>query len=131
MVFAATIEDQIEDANGHQLAYRNLHTNAEIDNLVTEEKLVVPFGSIINKYRYFLKPLVLEIEFTHEMKMNYHYSPKRLSMDLYGTTEYWAALLELNNCKSVIDFNMDKVKVYDPDTILDMINEILILEEVI
>ena len=34
----------------------------------------------------------------------YKYKPKKLSLDLYDTTELWSVLLELNNMYSVIDF---------------------------
>lgn len=128
----ATIEEQILEGENNELSFRTLHTYANIENAVDEERLVVPFGSLLNKYRHFLKPLVTELPLNHTLYLKYRFSPKTLSLDLYDTTEYWASLMELNNCVSISDFDFEEsIKVYDPTQILDMVNEILILEEII
>lgn len=132
MTFPTTMEQQIAEGEARELSFRTLHTYAKINNLVDEDALVVPFGSLLNKYRHFLKPLVRDFPLPHLLYLRYRYSPKALSFDLYGTTEYWASLMELNNCISISEFDFEEsVKIYDPTKILDMVNEILILEEVI
>lgn len=128
--FPTTIEEQVEELTSEELNYRTIHSYLEINDLVNEESLLVPHVSLINKYRHFLTPYVGEMEFDDNTFNQIKYSPKMLSYILYGTTELWPCLLQLNNCKSVIDFNKKTVKVYNPDYIKDMINEILILEGV-
>lgn len=132
MAIPSTMEEQIEEGEQKELSFRTLHTFATIDDLVNEDELVVPFGSLLNKYRFFLKPLVTELPLNNDLYLRYRHAPKTLSLDLYDTTEYWASLLELNNCISIIDFDFEEsIKVYDPTSIMDMVNEILILEQVI
>lgn len=130
--FPASMEEQITNGESQELSFRTLHTYANVKNVVDEERLVVPFGSLLNKYRHFLKPLVRELPLNHTLYLKYRFSPKSLSLDLYDTTEYWASLMELNNCISISDFDFEEsIKVYDPTQILGMVNEILILEEII
>ena len=61
-------------------------------------------------------------------KENYRYSPKKLSYDLYGTTELWADLLKLNGCVSIAEFEPDFIRVYDPNTFKEYLNEIMIAD---
>nr|DAS58635.1 MAG TPA: hypothetical protein [Caudoviricetes sp.] len=128
--FPSTMEEQIEELTSEELNYRTIHNYVKIDDLVNEESLLVPHVSLINKYRHFLTPYVSEMELEGNTYQSIKYSPKLLSYILYGTTELWSCLLLLNNCKSVIDFDLKTVKIYNPDNIKDMINEILILEGV-
>ena len=56
------------------------------------------------------------------------YNPKRLSFDLYGTTELWALLLDINELVSVAQFNLQTLKVFS-GSILDKLQRILNLEQ--
>ena len=75
--------------------------------------------------------MIVTAELTPEEISLYKFKPKKLSYDLYGTTEIWCALLELNNVYSIIDFTMEKPKVFDPKEFIPLMNEILILENII
>lgn len=131
MDFPATIEEQVEDMQGQELGYPQIHNYCTIDNLVSEETLLVPYSSLINKYRHFLTPYVGNFEVPADLRRAFRYAPKALSYYIYRTTEMWSVLLDLNNCKSTMDFDKEVYKVYDPYNITSMINEILILEGVI
>ena len=61
----------------------------------------------------------------------YRFKPKKLSYDLYGTTELWDALLELNQMYSIIEFDREKYKVFDPREFKTALNEIMILKDVL
>ena len=50
---------------------------------------------------------------------------------LYGTTELWSALLELNGVSSIIDFTFETPKVFNPNTFLKKLNEVMIMEGII
>ena len=63
--------------------------------------------------------------------ISHRYRPKMLSYDLYGTTELWFLLLNLNGCKSIMEFTPKKIKFYDPDRLKSYINEILVLEGIL
>ena len=129
--YPTTMEEQIDDMTAQELSYSAIHSYCTIEDQVAESELNVPYASLINKYRHFLTSYVGEWELTPDIKRIFMYSPKAMSYHVYGTTELWSVLLDLNNCKSIMEFDLDKVKLYNPYTINTMINEILILEGVI
>lgn len=125
------IRDLINDGIDAEISYRNLHPPLIISNKKTDESIKVPYLSLTNKYRDFLEPFVIEVNLIPEEEILYKFKPKLLSLELYGTTELWASLLELNNMISIIEFRPKKIKVYDPDGFKAMINEILIMEGIL
>lgn len=129
MAFYSTISELIESIDDEEISYRNLHTNAYIKN--NDEVIKIPYKSIVSEYMPYLKETAIEADFTDDEKEMYRYKPKMLSNDLYDTTELWSALLELNNMVSITDFQTDKIKVFDPDELKELINEIMILEEIL
>ena len=130
-LFPAKMEEQIEYYKDLELNYEKLHTYACIHDVVGEQKITVPYSSILNKYRHYLESEIITIDLTDDEYHTYKQAPKALSLYLYDTTQYWANLLEINNCISAMDFDMKTVRVYNPSTIREMVNEILILEGVL
>lgn len=131
MALSITMQDLIEKAKLMEVSYRNLHNYVIIRDKVTEERIRAPFTSIINKYRDFLSDITYEVTLTDVEYMKYRYAPKTLSQDLYGTTEYWFIIMELNNCITVANFNSKTLKIYEPEGLNAIINEIMILENII
>lgn len=131
MAYYATIQDLINSVKGVEISYRNLHSSIMIRN--NNEVIKLPFSSVIKKYMDFLEPTAVECTFNEGEKKKYRFSPKKISAELYGTTEFWSAILELNNMVSIIDFDtMNKtVKVFEPKEFMSRLNEILILEGII
>ena len=123
--------EQIELNDEREISYRTLHSVAEIHDSNTGAIILVPYLSLMNKYRYLLEEITMTLVFDDELTAKYRYNPKMLSEDLYGTVDLWFELLRLNHLRSIIDFEAKKVKIYDPDRIKEFINEILILEGVI
>lgn len=119
--------DLISEGKSQELSYRTLHAKATIQTS-TKEQIQIPYMSLTNKYKDFLSEIVTEITLEGPEHRKYKCNPKGLSLYLYGTTEYWYSLLELNNMISIIDFNKNTIKVYDPTQIKSIINEIFILE---
>jgi hypothetical protein len=129
MAFYATIQELIESEDDKEISYRNLHRQAEIVN--NNKVIRIPYKSILRDYMPFFKSAIEELNFEELEFKKYQFKPKRLSYDLYGTTELWATLLELNNMFSIINFNKRKIKVYKPDEFKRLLNEVLILEQII
>lgn len=130
--FFSSIEEAVEDNELKEISYRQLHTVCAIDDVKTNTKLIVPYLSLTNKYRHYLEKIIIDTDELDDVTLTYfRFSPKKMSLFLYGTTDYWYALMELNHCKSIIDFDKTKYKVYDPDELPDIINEILIKEEIL
>lgn len=50
------------------------------------------------------------------------YKPKSLSLELYGTTELWLALLRVNEMKNVTEFHLPIIKIYNADGLMELIN---------
>lgn len=126
MQYYSTIQELIDSVNDMEISYRNLHTNVYIKN--KEDIIKIPYKSIIRDYLPFLKQSVVELPLTPNEVVLYRYKPKKLSLDLYGTTELWSALLEINHLYSTVDFNLEKVKVFEPKEFKKLLNEVLILE---
>lgn len=120
-----TMEEQIEDELEEMLGYRNLRKYVKVKDIQTKTLLVVPHTSITNEYRYFLQDHIVTIDLSDEEYLRYRKNPHALSADIYGTTQYWALILELNHCKSRINFDKRQIRVYNPDTFETVIEEIM------
>lgn len=132
MALPLTMQSLIDAYNRNEKSYRNLHEQAVIYLSKSNEYIRVPYGSITNKYRDFLAGASMVIELSDEQVNKYRYKPRLVAKDLYGTSELWYAILELNNMCSVIEFRDIKyLRVYHPSTFYKMINEIMIMENII
>lgn len=123
----ATISDYIESYRNLDTSYDKLYYQ-ELDTLGNGDKVILLGDSILTKYKKDLESLAVTKTFTSQEENRYFYNPQVLSYDLYGTTQYWHLLLELNNMYSAIEFNQNPILVYS-GRFPDMINAILALEE--
>lgn len=125
----STIIEQIEDIEDRDINYRTLHVGLNVYNDDKDSRnFKVPYLSILNKHSSILSKIILTKELTSKEYAKYAFRPKLFSDDMYGTTEFWDTILFLNNCKSVVDFRLQKVKYYDPDKFKAFIDEIFIVE---
>lgn len=132
MAYYASISDLIKSVEDMQLSYRKLHSYATIQSGENGEYIKIPFDSITKKYMDFLSKSAIPATFNDTEISTYRYKPKRLSLDLYGTTELWHALLELNNIYSVVEFTLEKqIMVFEPKTVKKLLNEVMILEDLV
>ena len=129
MAFYATIQELIDSVNDMEISYRNLHTNVYIKN--KDDIIKIPYKSIIREYLPYFKSSVVELKLGPEEAPKYKFKPKKLSYDLYGTTELWSALLELNQLYSIIEFDKEVYKVFEPKEFMKLLNEVLIIENVL
>lgn len=125
----STMTEQIEEMEDMEISYRTMHDNLMIVNNYHGKELVVPFSSIVRKYRHFLRPIIATLNLSPTDQRKYRFKPKSLSDDLYDTTEFWSELMVLNKAYSIAMFQPTKVKVYDPNRFKELLNEIMILEE--
>lgn len=130
MEIPSTMPEQISIIKELEISYRTLHHDAILRDNYSGRNIKIPFESITNKYRDYLKPAISSISLTYEDQLKYKYKPKLVSEDLYGTTEFWSDILILNNCFSVYAFKPKIIKVYNPNIFKTLLNEILILEGV-
>ena len=125
----STIIEQIEDIEDRDINYRTLHVGLNVYNDDKDSRnFKVPYLSILNKHSNILSKIIITRELTSKEYAKYAFRPKLFSDDMYSTTEFWDTVLFLNNCKSVVDFRLQKVKYYDPDRFKAFIDEIFIVE---
>jgi len=124
-----TIEEQVEDEGDYEFGFRELTSQLTINDEISGNSIVVPYISLINTYRYFLEDYIEEIELDEIQYETFRQNPQALSEALYGTIHFWHILLELNHCVSRIDFNLKKVKYYNTNKIISLINEIQLKNE--
>lgn len=92
------------------------------------ERFIVNFTSVIDRYYDILLDHTSIVKLTDEEYLRYRYKPKLLSEELYGTQELHSLLLRLNHITSVIQFDFTELRVFNTN-IIKLINEIMILEE--
>ena len=129
MAFYATIQELIDSVKDMEISYRNLHTNVYIKN--KDDTIKITYKSILKEYMPFLQSTVLNLQLTAPEVSLYRFKPKKLSYDLYGTTELWSALLEINRMYSIVEFNQEEYKVFDPKEFKTLLNEVMILENIL
>lgn len=131
MAIPATIKEDIRRGITSQKTHRVLNNSLCIQYTNSSESIRMPLNSIIAKYKDYFDKYIDEVELTEEEQLIYRYSPKKFSQDMYGTIEYWSIILYINECHSIMDFQPVKVKYVVPQSITDLINEILILEDLV
>lgn len=123
----STILEYIDSYRNSDISYDKLHYQ-EVNTFPTGENVIVVGDSILTKYKKDLESLAITKTFTTQEENRYFYNPQVLSYDLYGSTQYWHLLLDLNNMSSAIEFSQNPILVYN-GIFPDMINRILALEE--
>jgi len=122
-----TIEELVLYGNSLDISHNKLHLKASFSDS-SNNILIFNYSSLVEKYKYFLEKYTKNIEFSDIEYEKYKFKPKSLSVDLYGTTELWSAILRMNNVLSISQFSLKKIKLFTTN-ILSVLNEIMILEE--
>jgi len=122
-----TLQEFISERKDIDITSTKLHYK-EANSLTDGSVMVLPIESILNKYHKEMEDFVTTKTLTTQEARLYSYNPQLLSFDLYGTTELWFLLLDVNNLYSISQFTLNPVKVYDIG-IINLINSILNLEQ--
>ena len=129
-MYYSTIQELIDQVETKEISYRNLHTTFCIRQ--NNEVIQVPYKSMIREYMDLMADDAITVSLPADEVRMYKFKPKKLSYDLYGTVELWAGLLELNKMYSTMDLTCEKpFLVFNPETVKEKINEILIQEGVL
>lgn len=132
MTIPATIREDIDSNSNQELSHRNFNVGANLVYTQTGETIRIPMNHIVNKYKEYFDPYIVTVSLDEREERMYRYAPKRLSMDVYNTTEYWSILLYINECHSIIDFHPEgTVKLVQVNKITELLNEIMIAEELL
>lgn len=77
----------------------------------------VPFTDFFLKYNAELSDMLN----VYSLPQTLYYKPKAVSLETYGTTELWLAILRANNMKSVTEFCKPMIWMYEPASLIELI----------
>lgn len=103
-----TVEDFIALGISDEMTYSNFSVLAKC---IDESSILYAQDNVIYDYLEELKSSCVTIELTDEDAIRYRYNPKRLSYQIYGSTELYFIILALNGMCSFKDFNKKHIKV--------------------
>lgn len=106
-----TIPIQINEGKSLNISNERLHSHQVL--AIGNDKLVINFFSRLSDYLIPIKNSIIQITFTDDQYRRYKFRPKTLSDDLYGTIELATAIMSLNNCVSISEFDFARIKVFD------------------
>ena len=122
----STIRGYIDNYGTDEITQGSLYFH-QVLKTDTDEKMIVNIDSILLRYM----PEILTTKEKHTLTESeyrmYRFNPKKLSFDLYGTTELWSLILDINELKSATDFDTKTVWLL-PGYIVDRIERALNLE---
>lgn len=123
----STMEDFIREYNVEPIRLDVMFLRQVFWEKDMDHKLVVMESASTDKYLDELEQHKTSISLSTEEYYKYRYNPKKMSYDIYGTTELWFLIMTANELYSIIDFDLRVVKLYRTD-ILQKIDRILGLE---
>lgn len=113
------LDTYIEDGNKAIYSLRNFYQTILIKDTDNPDHIFrIPLTDFFITYRRELESIVQDYMVNDAI----FYQPKRLSMELYDTTEFWLALMRLNGMRNVTEFNQLFIKVYNPTELKQLIN---------
>lgn len=125
MCQTSTLSDYISQFSAEDIVFSKFFTKQYMDSL--DRKILVNFSNVVDKFNRELKATRQKVLLSDIEYNRYRFNPKRLSYDLYGTTELWFLILNANEAFSAIEFDTDTLYLYSPD-ILNKLGRILNIE---
>lgn len=123
-----TISEQIEVGTKTNINHRTMNSRVIIHDEKKNMNITSVFSPIYSKYKDYFDKITVEVPLTEKEQLRYRFAPKLVSLDVYNTVDYWALILYINECPSVIDFKPEKLKWVVKDKIEEFINELMILD---
>lgn len=109
----------IADGKKETLSLRNFYDTILVGDVDNPDHIFkIPIGDFFVNHRKELEPIVQYYSVPQSM----FYKPKTLSYELYGTTELWLALLRLNNMRNITEFHQPIIKIYNADSLKELID---------
>lgn len=112
------IDQYINDGMKSTISMKNLYDTILVGNENDEENIFrIPINDFFLKYKAELE----ESTYYYALPDTYFYKPKAVSLQAYGTTELWLAVLRANNMKNTSEFHMPIIKLYDANRLKELI----------
>ena len=101
--------------------YTGLLTSDRALLKVMDDSILNPYDGTLDKYR-------VTYTFTNEEFRKYRFNPWKVSLDAYGTTEYWFLPLHANELYSANEFDLKTLSMYNQD-VIPVVDEILAISK--
>lgn len=122
----STIRDYVESYAVDDMTHDKLYFQQVFEDK-SGKKMVVNERGLMLRYTAEFLSTKRKYTFTDLEYRRYRYNPKLLSFDLYGTTELWSLLLNLNELTSTTQFDLKTLYIFPP-YIVDRIQRMMNLE---
>ena len=103
------VDSFINDGKREYVSLRNLYDTMLVQD--DDNVFKIAINDFFLKYKLELEDA---LEF-YALPEGLFYKPKLLSLQKYGTTELWLALLRANNMKNITEFHLPIIRIYNPD----------------
>lgn len=124
-----TVEDFIElgkDIDDIQYSKFAILSKASSDVV---NPLIYPEHNVIYDYEEEFKKLSLNVEMTDSEFNKYRFKPKLLAYDLYGSTEFYFAILFTNGICNIKEFNRKNIKLIKKSDMISLLEAIYNAEQ--
>lgn len=113
------IDTFIQEGQRATISPKNLYeTLLTCDEDQRDHIIRIPIGDFFSRYKMQLSEIIQY----YNMSDAYFHKPKLLSLEIYGTTELWIALMRLNGYRNITEFRESMIQVYNPDALRELIN---------
>lgn len=111
------IDEAISDADKATVKMPNIYDSILVGSTKDDNIFRIPTTDFFLKYKRELEGCKVLYSISQEL----FYKPKLLSLQVYGTTELWLAILRANNMRNVIEFHYPVIQLYDPERLTQLI----------
>ena len=122
----STIREYVENFSTDEMTHDKFHFQQVFEDKYGK-KMLINDRSLFLRYMSEFISARKKYTFTDLEYMKYRFNPKRLSFDLYGTTELWSVILSLNELTSTTQFDLKTLYVFPP-YIVDRVQRMINLE---
>jgi len=113
------VDGYIRDGQQAVLGLKNFYDTLLVSDVDNRNHVFrIPIRDFFLKYRHELENATQH----YGVPESQYYKPKTLSLELYGTTEVWLALLRLNGMKNITEFCEPIIRIYTPGELKRLIN---------
>ena len=111
------IDRYIADGQKATISMRNIYDTILVGSENNTDHIYrIGIDDFFLKYRSQLDQIVQ----WYNVPETVYYKPKTMSLQLYGTTELWLSILRLNNMKNITEFHYPIIKVYNPNSLREL-----------
>lgn len=118
-----TLDEWLEEDQEQTIRISTMHHKIIIND--DDLTCIVNFESILDRYMSIFEKYLTYVHLTDRQLHEYEFNPKKFSYRIYGTTEWWWMILQLNEMYSGTQFNQKRIRVIKLSALNQFINQII------